>query len=54
MERWIASVPPAAASRSSPSSSGMDEARTAVRVRMTVWAMPGRVSSCLSAAAAAA
>ena len=54
MERWMASVPPPAASFSSPSSSGMEEARTAVRVRITVWAMPGSVSSCFSAAAAAA
>ena len=47
-------VAPVAAKAARSSPGGMAEARTAVRVTTTDWAMPGRVSSPPSAAAAAA
>ena len=54
IERWIASVAPVAANAVRDSPCGIFEARTAVRVSTTDWAIPGRVSSWPSAAAAAA
>src|SRR5712691_10757 len=54
IERWITSVAPLAARWSRRSPSGIAEARVAVRVRITVCATPGSVSSRPSAAAAAA
>ena len=50
----MASVAPVAAKASSFSAGGIDEARPEVRVSTTVCANSGSVSSCPSAAAAAA
>ena len=54
MERWMARVAPVAAKFDSVSRSGIADARPLVRVRTSDCATPGNVSSCPSAAAAAA